>query len=144
MTVSFTIPGEPQGKGRPRFKKVGNYTKTYTPEKTVAYENLVKLEYQAQCGVKRFADGAMLDMRILAFYAIPKSASKKKRAKMLNDELLPTKKPDMDNIIKVIADGLNKIAYHDDAQIVHAEVSKYYSDEPRVFVEIQDYEGGNK
>ena len=43
--IKFTIPGKPFGKQRPRVTKVGNYSKTYTPTETVAYENLVKLYY---------------------------------------------------------------------------------------------------
>ena len=68
--------------------------RTYTPDKTAAYENLVKLEYERQCK-ERFPDNAMLDMRIVAYYGVPKSASKKKRRAMLSNEIRPTKKPDM-------------------------------------------------
>lgn len=50
----------------------------------------------------------------------------------------PTKKPDMDNCIKVIADALNKLAYHDDTQIVDCQIRKFYSDDPRVEVRILD------
>lgn len=137
MKVSFTILGEPQSKGRPRFSRAGAYVRTYTPDKTAAYENLVKLEYQRQCKGSRFDDEEYLDMRIFAFYGIPKSASKKK-AKMMKDEVIrPTKKPDMDNVVKVIADSLNGVAYKDDTQIVDAMVRKFYSDIPRVQVTIQ-------
>lgn len=137
MKVSFTILGEPQGKGRPRFTKVGSYVKTYTPDKTAAYENLVKLEYESQCKRFRFEDGEMLDLRIFAYYGIPQSASKKKKALMLEGAIRPLKKPDMDNVVKVIADSLNNVAYKDDTQIVDAMVRKFYSDTPRVKVVIQ-------
>ena len=110
---------------------------TYTPDKTAAYENLVKLEFQRQCGDSRFTDDEFLDMRIFAFYGIPKSASKKK-AKLMKDKIIrPTKKPDMDNVVKVIADSLNGVAYKDDTQIVDAMVRKFYSDVPRVQVIIR-------
>ena len=137
MKVTFTIPGDPKGKGRPRFSRAGAYVKTYTPTETAAYENLVRIEYERQCK-HRFPDDAMLDMRIIAYYSIPKSAGKKKRLKMLDNLIRPTKKPDMDNVIKVIADSLNQIAYKDDTQIVDAQVRKFYSDEPRVVVMIQE------
>ena len=101
MKVKFTILGEPAGKGRPRFRSMGPYVKTYTPEKTVTYENLVKLEYRRQCSDFRFEDSAPLDMRITAYYSIPKSASKKKRAQMERFEIRPMKKPDNDNIVNV-------------------------------------------
>lgn len=111
--------------------------RTYTPDKTAAYENLVKLEYQRQCKDSRFADDEYLDMRIFAFYGIPKSASKKKTRLMKAGVIRPTKKPDMDNVVKVIADSLNGVAYKDDTQIVDAMVRKFYADVPRVQVTIQ-------
>lgn len=135
MKVKFTILGEPAGKGRPRFTREG---RTYTPEKTVSYENLVKLEYEQQCANHQFPDGAQLDVRIIAYYQIPKSTSKKKAKLMEDGKIRPTKKPDFDNIGKIVCDSLNKRAYKDDAQIVDAQVRKFYSRNPRVVVIIQE------
>ena len=137
MTVKFCVHGDPQGKGRPRFSTYGGRVSTRTPEATVLYENLVKTEYERQVGQK-FPDDAMLDVRIFAYYPIPKSISKKKRQAMLDKRIRPTKKPDYDNIGKVVCDSLNGIAYRDDAQIVDGLVRKFYSDDPRVVVKISD------
>lgn len=137
MRTQVCIYGEPQGKGRHRFSTVCGHAKTRTPDQTVIYENLVKTEYRNQSGV-RFPDDAMLDVRVMAYYTIPKSISKKKRQAMLDHKVRPTKKPDFDNIGKVICDSLNGIAYRDDAQIVDAQVRKFYSDTPRVVVIITD------
>ena len=52
--IKFTIPGPPQGKGRPRFSRRGKFVTTFTPDKTVLYENLIRMEYQRQCGTERF------------------------------------------------------------------------------------------
>lgn len=139
--VVFTVLGEPSGKGRPRFSGYTGangktYARAYTPKKTVMYENLVKLEYEKQCGEFRFPDGAMLDMRIMAYYGIANSKSKKMKEKMRAGIARPTKKPDMDNCLKVIADSLNNIAYRDDTQIVDCQVRKFFSDEPRVVIKI--------
>lgn len=82
--IRFTIPGEPQGKGRPKFSRRGNIAIARTPEKTVIYENLVRMEYQRQCGNFRFGDDEQLCMTVNAYYAIPKSASKAKKQAMLN------------------------------------------------------------
>ena len=117
MNVKFTILGEPQGKGRPRFTAVGGYVKTYTPDATASYENLVKLEYRRQCKDFRFEKEIPLDVRITAYYPIPKSTSKKKRADMVAYKLRPMKKPDTDNVVKVVLDSLNQIAYNDDVQV---------------------------
>ena len=57
---------------------------------------------------------------------------------MLAGDIRPVKRPDWDNIGKIITDALNEVAYHDDAQIVEAIVEKYYSDNPRVEVTIKE------
>lgn len=142
--VRFTVLGEPQGKGRPRFVARYNpvtqnsFGQAHTPDKTIAYENLIKVEYGTQTDNFRFPDDAMLDVRILAYYGIPKSASKKKRTAMLERRIRPTKKPDFDNIGKIVCDSLNQVAYHDDAAIVDAQVRKFYSDKPRIEVTIME------
>lgn len=138
MEVKFTILGEPKGKGRPRFcRNTGHAT---TPKDTVNYETLVYMEYLKQCNEFRFPDDVMLDMRIKAYYSIPKSTSKKKRTAMLAGEIRPTKKPDMDNVVKIIADALNQVAYRDDTQIVDCQCRKFYSENPRVEVTIKTVE----
>lgn len=135
MQARFTILGEPKGKGRPRFNTRTGHA--FTPKDTVNYETLVHMEYLAQCENLRFPDDAMLDMRILAYYSIPKSKSKKVKAQMVANEIRPTKKPDMDNVVKIIADSLNQVAYKDDTQIVDCQCRKFYSEEPRVEVIIK-------
>lgn len=136
MKIRFTILGEPQGKGRPRFANVKGKVITRTPDATVLYENLIATEYRRQVGSAKFPDNEMVDMRIMAYFTIPASASKKKQKQMEDGEIRPTKKPDMDNIIKVVADSLNQIAYRDDAQVVDCQLRKYYSRQPRIEVTI--------
>ena len=80
----------------------------------------------------------MLDLRITAYYSIPKSASNKKKKAMESGEIRPTKKPDADNVLKVVADSLNKIAYYDDSQIVDTHIRKFYSSNPRLEVSIKN------
>ena len=142
-TVSFIVPGPPVAKGRPRFsvrksQGGGAYVSVRTPDKTVIYENQVKLEYREQTGGHRFDDDCMLEIVIEAYYGIPKSDSKKKRAAMLTGDIRPTKKPDIDNVLKAVADSLNGIAYRDDSQIVRAVVDKFYDTAPRLIVTITE------
>lgn len=139
--IRFTVLGEPKGKGRPRFNTRTGHA--MTPKDTVNYESLVRLEYAQQTDSFRFQDDAMLDMRILAYYSIPQSKSKKVKAAMLNNEIRPTKKPDMDNVVKIIADSLNQVAYRDDTQIVDCQCRKFYSEQPRVEVIIKQIGGSN-
>lgn len=135
-TVKFTVLGEPKGKGRPRF--VPNTGRAITPKDTANYETLVRMEYMAQCQGFKFPDDSMLDMRIIAYYSIAKSQTKRNKELMKKQLLRPTKKPDMDNVVKIIADSLNQIAYRDDTQIVDCQCRKFYSDNPRVEVTIKE------
>lgn len=132
--MKFVVLGAPMGKQRPRVVK-GH---AYTPRKTVEYEREVRGAYTEQVG-KFYFDGA-LTVCIDAYYPIPKSASKKARQKMLSGELMPVKKPDYDNIGKIVCDSLNGLAYKDDCQIVDGRVRKFYSETPRVEVTIEPYE----
>jgi Holliday junction resolvase RusA-like endonuclease len=140
MRAEFTIPGAPQGKGRPRFSSYGGRVHTRTPEQTVLYENLVRTEYQRQCGETRFPDGKALHVEIRAYFEIPKSVSKKKRAAMIAGLEQPVKKPDLDNIAKCVLDSLNGIAYRDDSQVAELLISKFYGETPRVKVWISGEE----
>ena len=103
----------------------------------IAKEMCIRDRYRSQCNGLQFPDQAQLDMRVMAFYQMPSSVSKKKRQQMLDQKIRPTKKPDADNILKVVADSLNQIAYRDDAQIVDTQVRKFYSDRPRIEVLIR-------
>ena len=101
MKVTFTVPGIPVGKGRPRFMKDGH---TYTPQKTRDYEDKVVQCWKCQSG-KGFADGIPLRATVTAFFTVPKSMSKKKAAAM--DGTPHIKRPDADNVAKAILDALN-------------------------------------
>ena len=123
-TVTFTIVGKPCGKGRPKFARRGEYVTTYTPEKTVNYENLVRFAW-VQSGAKKLE--GVISATINCYFPIPKSVSKKKRVAM--DGAFYTKKPDCDNIAKIILDALNGIAYDDDSQVAMLNVVKLYDAE---------------
>lgn len=133
-SVDFVVPGRPRGKGRPRFARAGNYVRTHTPEETASYENLIALEYQAAGG--RVMDGPVI-VTVSAKFAPPKSTSKKNRMAMLHGEIVPNCKPDADNILKAVLDGLNGVAYKDDTQVVFAAVSRKYSDCAEVWVSVE-------
>ena len=144
MEIKFTVLGEPQGKGRPRFRTVAGHAQTYTPDATASYENLIACEYRRQCQDYVFPDDAELDMRIIAYMRIPNSTSKKKKDLMRRGMIRPTKKPDIDNIFKVVADALNGVAFPDDKAIVDCQVRKFYSDRPRLMVIVRDNDKGEQ
>jgi Holliday junction resolvase RusA-like endonuclease len=125
--VMFSINGEPRGKGRPRFAN----GRVYTPSETTAYEQLVALSYRNEANGYKFT--SPVGVSIYALQKPPKK-SKKVVADMLRGAIRPTKKPDVDNIAKIILDGLNKVAWDDDTQVVELRIEKGYSENPCVVV----------
>lgn len=135
MKIEFNVAGKVQAKQRPRFN--GKFA--YTPKETIAYENWVKTCYLDKYRGQKPLENP-LKVKIIAYYEVPKSASKKKKLQMLHNEIFPTVKPDTDNIAKGILDSLNGIAYLDDKQVVKLEVEKYYSNNGYVAVMIEEME----
>ena len=131
MIDHFVMYGEPRGKERPR---VAN-GHAYTPPKTREYEVELRLTWmQERHG---FYTGNV-QMKIIAYYGIPKSAKKADRARMLDGDIRPTRRPDCDNVLKIVADSLQGIAYFDDKQINAMAIEKRYADTPRVEVWLTD------
>ena len=140
----FEVPGQPQSKARARtfYHKQAGRVVSMTPNETVLYENLIKTSFLASESKQTFFDKEPLEMFITAYFPIPKSTTKKDRQLIKERKLFPTKKPDADNIAKVICDALNGVAYHDDTQIVKMEVRKVYTEnEPKVAVSIGLFDG---
>ena len=143
MTVEFTVPGEPVGKGRPRFVRATG--RTYTPEKTARFENLVKMAFTNAKpeGFAPFGKDTPLEITIKSKFAPPESASKKKRSAMIMGEIYPTKIPDLDNAIKIIMDGLHDVCYTNDSCVVRVIAEKRYSIVPETVVTVREIEGEN-
>jgi len=133
-SVTFTVPGKAVSKKRHRMTKRGH---TYTPADTVSYEGMVKvLAYNAM--EHREVLTGPIDMRVTVYLAPPKSWSKRRHDLALDDCIIPTKKPDLSNVAKSIEDAMNGVVYRDDSQITQLTVSKWYSDEERVEVWVQE------
>lgn len=138
--IRFVVPGQPVGKGRARSaaRRAGDriLIRHYTPEKTKSYEEAVAMHgYVAMAG-RRPLTGALsvvLDIRL----QVPASWSKAKRAEALAGRMHPVGKPDKDNIIKSIYDGLNGVCWVDDAQICDGVQRKRYAAEPGVTITIE-------
>jgi len=128
------LDGDPVGKGRPRFSRATGHT--YTPEKTARFEE--RLAWAAQDVMRRqpLLEGA-LHMEVYAYFSIPASKPTKWKDAAKERGIRPTKKPDIDNIVKGVADALNKVVYVDDTQIVTLLCGKYYSDRPRIEIFIK-------
>jgi Holliday junction resolvase RusA-like endonuclease len=135
--MRFTVDIDPIGKARPRFTKTGH---AYTPQKTKDAEELIAAAYRATSG-GCIPKGVPVELGVTAHFPIPKSFSQKKRDAVLDSEILPTKKPDADNILKLVADALSGVAYEDDAQVVRMEVLKEYTALDDGYIEIEIFGG---
>lgn len=133
--ITFTIPGEPVAKGRARSFVRNGHVAHYTPEKTARYENLVKLAAQQAMGERAPTEGGVA-LIVRAFMSIPASWSPKKQRAAALGEITPTKRPDLDNIVKAVKDGANGVTWKDDSQVVDVRASKRYGT-PRVEVEVR-------
>ena len=107
----------------------------FTPAKTAAYEGLI-----AHAAQVAMAGAAPLDcacqVQLSITVSVPASWSKKKQAAALAGQVLPTKKPDADNVLKAICDGMNGVVWRDDVQAVDVFLRKRYGATPGVFVRV--------
>ena len=136
MIIRFQIPSEPVAKGRHRSfigrKKSGQpVIVNYTPRETENYEALVKLAANQARGQEPIISTACI-LRAKFYFAIPPS-----RAKKLKEGDAHSQRPDLDNCLKSVKDGLNKVIFHDDSQVWKIEASKHWGEIPRVEIEVE-------
>ena len=135
--IEFIIPGDPKGQPRPKFDP--RSCRAYYPEWVYDYRDAVAAAYCEAAGDYMFNPDKGLELEVYAFLECPKSWSKKKRLEKVRSFDGATSRPDIDNIIKLVMDGLNGVAYRDDAQVTTISAWKtYYEAEPRVQVKISE------
>lgn len=135
--IGFTVLGEPRGWARARLGKGGSHH--FTDKKTASYESTVGATAHAamqKMGVSQF-DGPV-ELQLHVWLKIPASWSNKKRI-ALEGSYAP-KKPDQDNALKIVMDGLNGVAWRDDVQVCRVVSEKRYGSRPRVDVVIREAE----
>ena len=137
--ITIHVPGQPQGKGRAKIVKIGGFSRMATPAKTVAYEGLIAHAGQEAMAGRPPIEGpvcVVVDMRC----QVPASWSKKKQAQALAGLIRPVSKPDQDNVLKALFDGLNGVAWKDDVQVVEILSRKRYAETPGLSAEIEPIE----
>ena len=137
MQINFAVYGEPVPKGRPRFSTRGKFPVAYTPEKTKNYEFEVAMMAKAAMGASKPLQGA-LEAFIYVTFPIPPSYSKKRTQDCLSDTEKHTKRPDLDNVIKCVIDGMDKIVFLNDSQITSIYSTKVYGQVGKVEVLVRE------
>lgn len=138
--IEFTVYGDPVAQGRPRFSNAGGFVRAYDPKKSRDYKDYVRLA-AAENAPSQLLEGP-LAVVVKVFRPMPKAFSKKRASEAEAGLLRPITKPDSDNYLKGIKDALNNVIWKDDSQLVDVHVSKWYSQRPRVEVQIQNLSEG--
>jgi Holliday junction resolvase RusA-like endonuclease len=131
--TSFVIPGKPFAKQRPRFSSKNG--RAFTPSETVSFEQTV-----GQIAMQHFPKPleGPVSLQIYATFAPPKSWTKKKLRDVFSVPKPPhCQRPDLDNLAKAICDGLNRIAWADDAQIFDIRMTKEWGEEDGALVIVE-------
>ena len=136
LHVMFNVDCNPVGKQRPRFRRVGNFVRTYSPKPTTDFESLIKSRAeQAMGGMEPLETPVALYCYVRL--PIPQSYSKKRLQACLDGSERP-KKPDLDNVVKAVQDALNGVIYKDDVQIVSLHATKKYDKVPGVEILVKE------
>lgn len=126
----FTIDGDPKPQKQTKFIRATGIA--YNPSsKDQSY-----IRWQIGPYLPSEPISMAVEMRITFYLPIPQSTPKRKRIQMLNGVILPTKKPDIDNLAYLVTNAFKGCVYHDDSQVVDMILRKRYSDKPRTVVEI--------
>lgn len=141
--VHFSVRGVPVAKERPRTRIVQGrgraFAKIYTPAKTKNYERLVRYEARLAmraAGLRQFLGPVIVN---LSFdFPIPPSYPAKLRAECLAGTAFHTKRPDIENLEKIILDAMNDCVFHDDAQVVESHCRKRFAADPKVSVHVEE------
>ncbi len=136
MVYEFEVIGTIEGKARPRLDIYNG--RIYTPKNTRSYEELIRQYFMIKYPRYETLEGR-LSVKIIAYFKPAKNTTKKTKELIEKGLISPIKKPDIDNIGKVMLDALNKIAFKDDNQVTKLEVEKKYNDEEKVYIKIEEY-----
>jgi len=133
--IYFIVPGKPVGKARPRYSRRSKAF--YTPPETASFENLIKLSFSGKYPDFSAFEGPVA-VEVTVLMLMPKSFSKKRRLKAFGGRILPTNRPEIDNIVKSILDALEGLAYRRDSQVVELKARKYYSSESKTVIFLRE------
>lgn len=126
--IQFTVIGKPVAKGRPRFTKTGI---AYTPKATKEAEKAFKLAANRYAPPQPFEGPVVVDI-VFSFEYI-KSLPKKHRELSYH-----IKKPDLDNLVKLVLDSMNGIFFKDDSQVFRISAAKWNHSVSKTEIQIQE------
>lgn len=129
----FEIHGNPVAQKQTRFTCNCGSGRCYDPSS----HDREKIQWQIRPFAPKEPITGPVSLEITFFMPIPKSTSSVRRRQMLNRIILPTVRPDQDNLAYLITNSLKKIVYEDDNQVVEQHVYKFYGDEPKTIIKVR-------
>lgn len=135
--LKLTIYSIPVPKARPRTVLRNGKVRTYTPKKTSNFENELRTSAILAMKNKPVSHNALY-IYVQLGLPIPNSWSKIKTKKAIDNIIKPTTRPDIDNYLKSILDGLNDVVFKDDSQVVELAATKTYMAIPRTIIHIKE------
>ena len=77
-----------------------------------------------------------ISLRLIAYFPVPNSYSKKMRGECVAGLIKPTVKPDIDNVVKAALDAMNGVVYADDKQVFELSITKQYTERSEGYFEV--------
>jgi len=123
--IRFSVHGRPVGKGRARVSLRRGFAVAYTPAKTREFESRVR------AAALQAASGPLigpLRVRLSVQFCPPESWPRRRREAAISGAMWHGSKPDLDNVVKAVLDGMSGVAFLDDHQVVELVAQKRYGD----------------
>lgn len=136
MKISLSIPGKPVGKDRPRFDSRSG--RVYTPTGTADAEVAIAKAWMAATVGRRPFTGPV-KLSIIAVFEAPPSWPKRLRDETTGAQVwhVARGEADLDNIVKLVSDALNRKAFVDDAQVAVITCGKRYGSPARLDISVE-------
>ena len=128
--IVFSAIGKPVGKQRPRMVRRGRKTITYTPQETQNYERTIREAFLLAALKEELPLTGALVVDVVALFPRTKALSfqyKNGTYKHGRGRLLHAVKPDADNVLKCVLDGIGDYIEGGDSRVVSARITKFYS-----------------
>lgn len=138
--ISLDLYGDPVPQARARTVRRGGKSITYDPNAKL--KEGYKWQIRSQFREEPLSVPVAMD--VVFMMPIPKSTSKTKTVAMLNGAIHHMKRPDVDNMLKLVNDVLNNLVFKDDSQVVEIHARKIYSSKPGTYIRIIPIENQTK
>ena len=139
-SVTFEVPGDPASQKRPRFARIGAHVRTYDPKDSRAAKGVVRQYAEQAMDGGHLLEGP-LQVTVIAWFPCPKTDCRKRDPRPLRRH---AKKPDADNVAKLVKDAIKGVVYGDDSQVARLLVEKWICPQedngPRTFVAVTEIE----